>query len=95
MAQLPVDKARRIVSIGFLGYTPTPIPTDDAADEINIKKTLQGLEDIDRKQIHRSIVAKTISEGYQTALANARFVDSSQFYDTVGDIVTDLILSAS
>jgi hypothetical protein len=95
MAQLPVDKARRIVSIGFLGYTQAPIPATDAGEQLNIKKTLQGLEDLDRKQVHRSIVAKTISEGYQTSLANARFVDPTQFYDTVGDIVTDLIQSAS
>ncbi|HWY52650.1 MAG TPA: hypothetical protein VNW72_14330 [Chthoniobacterales bacterium] len=95
MAQLPVDKARRIISIAFLGYTQSPIPTTDEADGINIKKTLEGMEDIDRKQVHRSIVTKTKAEGYQTSLADARFVDSTQFYDTVGDIVTDLIDSAS
>jgi hypothetical protein len=95
MAQLPVEKARRIISIAFIGYTGTQIPATEAGEKINIKKTLQGLEDLDRKQIHQSIVAKTIAEGYDTSLANARFVDPAQFYETVGDIVTDLIASVS
>ena len=95
MAQLPVQKARRIVSIAFLGYTQKPIPTTDAGDKINIQTTLQGMDDIDRKQVYRSIVAKTKAEGYDTDLASTCFVDSTQFYKTVGDIVTDLINSAS
>jgi hypothetical protein len=95
MAQLPVEKARRFVSLAFLGYTQKPIPPTEEGEKFNIKGTLKALDMDNRRQIHRSIIAKTLANGYQTSLADFKFTDENSLYDTVGDIVTDLINSIS